>query len=91
METRNHNRSAEHKGKNREGSGSPQSAGVEIPMSDTAADLHDIWIFFGMSQKRLQDLWDLCQGENCQFYRQKVAEAAEIARTMRRHTNGRTS
>ncbi len=68
-----------------------QSAGVEIPMSDTAADLHDIWLFFGMSQKRLQDLWSLCQSVDRRFYRQKVAEAAEIARTMRRRENGRTS
>ena len=69
----------------------PQVGEIEIPMSDTSADLHDIWLFFGMGQKRLQDLWDLCQGVDRHFYRQKVAEMAEIARTMRRHTNGRTS
>ena len=91
METRNHKRSAEHKVKSERAPGLNNPQGVEIPMSDTTADLHDIWLFLGMNDRRMQALWDLCQGENRRFYRQKVAELADITRTMRRHTNGRAS
>ena len=43
---------------NGEGAQVSASAGMEISMSDTAADLHTIQIFFGMSASRLQALWD---------------------------------
>jgi hypothetical protein len=69
----------------------PQGFETEIPMSDTAADLHDVWVFFGMSNRGLQAVWDLCQGVDRQYYRQKLAEIADITRTMRRRTNGRTA
>ncbi len=74
-------------GEGAKGLSNPQ--GVEIPLSDTAADLHIIQIMFGMSTRRLQALWDLCRGENRAFYRQQVASLADIMRTMRRP--GRTS
>jgi len=74
---------------NGEGAQASASAGVEIPLSDTAADLHAIQIFLGMSANRLQALWDLCRGENRAFYRQHVALLADITRTM--HRPGRTS
>ena len=90
METRNHNRSAEHTGQPERAPGLNNPQAGEIPMSDTAADLHDIWLFLGMNDRRMQAVWGLCQGEDRRFYRQKVADIAEIARTMRRHTNGRT-
>lgn len=73
-----------------QGLNNPQGVETLIPMSDTCADLHDIWLFLGMNDRRMQAVWDLCQGEDRRFYRQKVADIAEIARTMRRHTNGRT-
>ena len=78
---------------NPEGFKPQQSAGVEIPMSDTSADLHDVWLFFGMAQHGVQAIWDLCRSVNPdhQYYRQKLAEAAEIARAMRHRTNGRTA
>ena len=67
---------------NGEGAQVSASAGMEISMSDTAADLHTIQIFFGMSASRLQALWDLCRGEDRAFYRQQVASLADITRTM---------
>lgn len=59
------------------------SAGVETRLSDTAADLQTIRIFFGMSTNSLQTLWDLCRGEDRAFYRQQVASLADITRSMR--------
>jgi hypothetical protein len=78
---------------NPEGFQPQQSAGVEIAMFDTAADLHDIQMMFGMSQIRLQILWDLCRSVNPdhQFYRHKMAEVAEIAQTLRKRINRRAS
>ena len=90
MNTNGRNRMPEHTSPvNGEGAQASASAGVEIPLSDTAADLHTIQIFLGMSANRLQVLWDLCRGEDRAFYRQQVASLADITRTMRRP--GRTS
>ena len=92
MNANSRNRMPEHTSPvNGEGAQASASARVEIPMSDTAADLHTIQIFFGMSANRLQALWDLCQGNDRMFYRQKVAEMAELTRILRRHTNGRSA
>ena len=74
-----------------QGLNNPQGVETLIPMSDTCADLHDIWLFLGMNDRRMQAVWDLCRGDDCQYYRQKVADIAEIARAMRRRTKGRTS
>ncbi len=67
---------------NGEGAQASASAEVEIQMSDTAANLHTIQIFFGMSANRLQALWDLCRGEDRVFYRRQVASLADITRTI---------
>ena len=74
-----------------EGSGISNPQGVETRLSDTAADLQIIRAFFGMSTNRMQNIWDLCRGDDRGFYRQKIALLAETTRTMRHRTNGRVS
>ena len=76
-------------GEGAQGLSHPQ--GVEIPLSDTAADLHIMQMMFGTSTRRLQALWDLCQGDDRLFYRQKVAEMAELTRILRRRMNEKTA
>ena len=76
---------------NSEGFKPQQSAGVETRLSDTASDLQTIRAFFGMSTNRMQDIWDICRGDDRGFYRQKIALIAETARMMRHRTNGRAS